>query len=146
MTGDDALRVAICFSGRKSTKFLQHFRSMANGAKNRMKRGDLHDAPTRALAASIAKASGSLQEKIGDFGQTESRQIKTADIILHVSRCIIWLRGLDLNQRPLGYEPNELPSCSTPRQNVSVLFVCIISTYKMDRFCQDFSCIFSKKL
>jgi hypothetical protein len=22
-----------------------------------------------------------------------------------------WLRGLDLNQRPLGYEPNELPDC-----------------------------------
>ncbi len=28
-----------------------------------------------------------------------------------------WLRGLDLNQRPLGYEPNELPDCSTPRTN-----------------------------
>jgi hypothetical protein len=25
-----------------------------------------------------------------------------------------WLRGLDLNQGPLGYEPNELPDCSTP--------------------------------
>ena len=22
---------------------------------------------------------------------------------------------MDLNQRPLGYEPNELPGCSTPR-------------------------------
>ena len=28
-----------------------------------------------------------------------------------------WLRGRDLNPRPLGYEPNELPDCSTPRQN-----------------------------
>jgi hypothetical protein len=28
-----------------------------------------------------------------------------------------WLRGLDLNQRPLGYEPNELPDCSTPRKH-----------------------------
>ncbi|WP_238090976.1 hypothetical protein, partial [Photobacterium leiognathi] len=24
-------------------------------------------------------------------------------------------RGPDLNQRPSGYEPDELPSCSTPR-------------------------------
>jgi hypothetical protein len=25
------------------------------------------------------------------------------------------VRGQDLNLRPLGYEPNELPDCSTPR-------------------------------
>src|SRR6185369_1972482 len=31
-------------------------------------------------------------------------------------RSQIWLRGRDLNPRPLGYEPNELPDCSTPRQ------------------------------
>src|SRR6187551_1811940 len=29
-----------------------------------------------------------------------------------------WLRGLDLNQRPSGYEPDELPDCSTPRHHV----------------------------
>ena len=28
---------------------------------------------------------------------------------------IIWLRGRDLNPRPSGYEPDELPGCSTPR-------------------------------
>ena len=28
-----------------------------------------------------------------------------------------WLRGVDLNHRPLGYEPNELPDCSTPQLN-----------------------------
>ena len=24
-----------------------------------------------------------------------------------------WVQGLDLNQRPSGYEPDELPDCST---------------------------------
>jgi hypothetical protein len=33
----------------------------------------------------------------------------------------IWLRGRDLNPRPLGYEPNELPDCSTPRQKKLIL-------------------------
>src|SRR5881392_1917986 len=28
----------------------------------------------------------------------------------------IWLRGRDLNPRPSGYEPDELPDCSTPRR------------------------------
>ena len=32
-----------------------------------------------------------------------------------------WLRGVDLNHRPLGYEPNELPDCSTPHSHGSVL-------------------------
>ena len=33
-----------------------------------------------------------------------------------------WLRGLDLNQRPSGYEPDELPGCSTPRsRNIQVV-------------------------
>ncbi len=35
-----------------------------------------------------------------------------------------WLRGQDLNLRPSGYEPDELPNCSTPRYT-GVSFECL---------------------
>ena len=34
---------------------------------------------------------------------------------LTISRTKMWLREPDLNQRPSGYEPDELPDCSIPR-------------------------------
>ena len=34
---------------------------------------------------------------------------------LHQGTLTNWLREMDLNQRPSGYEPDELPNCSIPR-------------------------------
>jgi hypothetical protein len=43
-------------------------------------------------------------------------QSEISNLKSEISNSKSWLRGRDLNPRPLGYEPNELPDCSTPRQ------------------------------
>ncbi len=41
-------------------------------------------------------------------------------VFVEATREEVWLRGVDLNHRPLGYEPNELPDCSTPLSHSSL--------------------------
>ena len=53
-----------------------------------------------ALAAMVGLAQG---------GTAKSPLLSGLDLRLS------WLRGQDLNLRPSGYEPDELPGCSTPR-------------------------------
>ena len=43
------------------------------------------------------------------------RRIRKRPIFRLAFFCI-WLREPDLNRRPSGYEPDELPGCSTPHQ------------------------------
>jgi hypothetical protein len=54
-----------------------------------------------------------------DTVDTESSKACTNRKQRHLSNAAfyrIWWRRLDLNQRPSGYEPDELPGCSTPRR------------------------------
>ena len=48
-----------------------------------------------------------------DPGQQKGRSLETGPDLL-----FSWWRGEDLNLRPSGYEPDELPDCSTPRRDL----------------------------
>jgi hypothetical protein len=58
---------------------------------------------------------GSVGYIAGAWGFGSGRPKRRNPLQLRKLQRANWLRGLDLNQRPSGYEPDELPGCSTPR-------------------------------
>ncbi len=52
-----------------------------------------------------------LIDRLAVFNKYVDEDYKLREVPLH------WLRGWDLNPRPPGYEPGELPGCSTPRHS-----------------------------
>ena len=77
-----------------------------------------------AIRPQCFKEARTRSEAADALHRTTEKVVEPDDLFLQVSLVAggfelptlnIWLRGGDLNPRPLGYEPNELPDCSTPR-------------------------------
>ena len=54
------------------------------------------------------------QDKMKEIREIPPR-VRLSTVVKDTSSNFNWLRGPDLNRRPSGYEPDELPGCSTPR-------------------------------
>ena len=78
----------------------------------------------KATVHEISKAAARLKKKAKEvYGsailfEIERKGKTTIERVYPLEKKKNWLRGADLNRRPSGYEPDELPGCSTPRQSL----------------------------
>ena len=85
----------------------------------------LPDYPPRTSAASRTRHSSImlLNSNVDVFAKPNVKSAfgipDNVDAIRHRELAKIWLRGRDLNPRPSGYEPDELPGCSTPHLEIN---------------------------
>ena len=88
--------------------------------------GDKRDrtADLRSASASLSQTELYPHYLSGAGNEVRTRDIQLGRLTLYqlsYSRIFIfkfWWRGQDLNLRPSGYEPDELPDCSTPHYMV----------------------------
>ena len=75
---------------------------------------------SKKLGCDIITIPPAIIEKIEKFGKNfQQLTLETVRTFWKIAKNLNlefnWLRGTDLNRRPSGYEPDELPDCSTPR-------------------------------
>ena len=66
-------------------------------------------------------ASGAVGPRFSCIWSTDARRANIRKGPVVRPGLSLLLRGQDLNLRPLGYEPSELPNCSTPRREIMTL-------------------------